>query len=102
MLIFRRVAGLSMLPALRPGQLIVAVRILRLPWRGVAGLQPGQVVVLEHEGLEKIKRVSRVRDGRVFVVGDNLSASTDSRHFGWLSYEAVRGRVVYPRFRRCA
>lgn len=81
-----------MTPSLRPGQIVLAV--------GVSAAmvpRPGDVVIIAHGGLEKVKRVARVRSGQVFVVGDNPLASTDSRSFGWLQYSAVVGRVVWPR-----
>jgi len=94
MILLRRVAGGSMLPALRPGQVVVAIRATR---RLVRPSQVGQIVIIRHDGLDKIKRVSQVRDDRIFVVGDNPEHSTDSRHFGWLPAASIRGRVVWPR-----
>lgn len=86
----RRVVGHSMLPVLPPGTIVVALSV-RGPYR------PGQVVIVDHEGREKIKRIQDVRPNEVFIVGDNNDASTDSRHFGWLSEQLIRARVVWPR-----
>jgi len=85
----RRVAGDSMAPTLAAGQLVVAV--------GPATPCVGQVVILLHDGLEKIKRVQQVRPGQIFVVGDHAAHSTDSRTFGWVDIAQVRGRVIWPR-----
>jgi type IV secretory pathway protease TraF len=42
-----------------------------------------------------IKRVARVTpDGRLFVVGDNPSESTDSRTFGALPPSQILGKVT--------
>jgi phage repressor protein C with HTH and peptisase S24 domain len=76
-LLIRQVAGRSMSPRLHPGQILLAMRTYRK-------LRPGQVVIINHQGLEKVKRIERVQDNMVFVIGDNLQMSTDSRHFGWL------------------
>ena len=38
----------------------------------------------------------KVPPGRVFVVGDAITNSHDSRHFGPVPLEAVKGRVVLP------
>ena len=88
--LLRRVSGDSMLPRLRPGQLVLAVPLRRR-------LQPGQLVIVRHDGLEKVKRIERLDGNRVFVVGDNPADSTDSRQFGWLDRELVVARVLLPR-----
>ncbi len=90
MYFLRRVIGQSMTPMLRPGQLIVATTIFRK-------LRPGQVVILRKNNRELIKRIERIIDGKVFVIGDNLEASTDSRQFGWLDVSTVAAVVVKPR-----
>jgi len=79
-----------MLPSLPHGRVVVASRLFRQ-------LKPEHVVVVQHKGLEKIKRIQHIRNGQVFVVGDNSRASLDSRSFGWLPVEAVRARVIWPR-----
>jgi hypothetical protein len=56
----------------------------------------GQVVVVAlPDGTLAVKRLAR-RDGagRVWVEGDNPFGSADSRTFGGLPPEAVRGRVL--------
>lgn len=88
MLLIRRVVGDSMLPALPAERLIIAVRL---------HYKPGDVVVVRHDGREKIKRVHSMQDGQVFLLGDNPPESTDSRHFGWLPKEVIVGKVVWPR-----
>jgi len=89
MFLLRRVAGQSMLPAFRPGQLVVI--------SGRRRLRPGVIVVFRYGGEEYIKRLDRIRNGRMFVLGDNPATSTDSREFGGLDLDAVLGVVVWPR-----
>lgn len=81
----RRVRGQSMLPALAPGTLIVALRPRRL--------RVGDVVVVRHDGQEKIKRIAKLDEQRVFLLGDNEQLSTDSRDFGWVPLGNVIGRA---------
>jgi nickel-type superoxide dismutase maturation protease len=60
--------------------------------------RPGDVVLVAHpfrQATRIIKRVEHITaDGRVFVVGDNPSESTDSRSFGPLRPSQILGRVV--------
>ena len=79
-----------MLPGLKPGTILIAVAH---PRRIVAG----DVVVVRHEGLDKVKRVQQISDRGVYVVGDNPQCSTDSRDFGWLDRSAIAGKVWWPR-----
>lgn len=83
----RRVVGKSMLPYLRPGAVVFALRTRRI--------RAGSVVIIQHNGLEKIKRVAALQPGRVYVLGDNSLESTDSRTLGWLAEDAVRARVIF-------
>ena len=80
-----------MLPALRPGQTVLALRKKRYV--------VGNVVVFRHEGLEKIKRVYAARQGTYEVRGDNPAHSTDSRQFGSVSASDILGKVIWPRSR---
>lgn len=79
-----------MLPTLRSGQVIIG-----LPYKD--RLRTGEIVVVRHGGLEKIKRIDRMSDDRLYVVGDNQAHSTDSRSFGWLHQSTIVARVVWPR-----
>ena len=85
----RRVVGVSMLPTFRHGQIIVAST-------NVDDVHVGDIVMVEHDGLEKIKRVASLRPGGLFLLGDNSAASSDSRAFGWLDASALRAKIVWP------
>ncbi|HSX46586.1 MAG TPA: nickel-type superoxide dismutase maturation protease [Patescibacteria group bacterium] len=91
-LLIRRVVGHSMVPILPPKTLVFGLRYFRK-------LKPGEVVVVEHEGLEKIKRIDQIENDQVFLLGDHPETSTDSRHFGWLPLEAIKAKIVWPRTR---
>lgn len=85
----RRVVGDSMRPALRPGRIVIASQLFR-------ALQVGDIVIIQHQGQEKIKRIQACTDAHIFVVGDNSESSADSRHFGWIPKETVLGKVIWP------
>lgn len=91
-MLLRRVVGKSMLPTLRPGQIVIARQ--RFTY-----IKPGDVVVLQHDGIEKIKRVTSIDGSKVLVEGDNPQASTDSRHFGSVPRQAIVGKVLFVRSR---
>lgn len=85
----RRVSGESMQPYVGPGAVVVA--------RGVfIKLKKYDVVVVRQHGIEKIKRILQIKDGKMFLVGDNPSKSKDSRHFGWVPTDWVVGKVIWP------
>jgi nickel-type superoxide dismutase maturation protease len=93
-----RVDGPSMLPTLRPGDLL-AVR----PPRG-GEPHAGQLVVVRHGDIEIVKRVSAKVDGyalgadEIWLTGDNPDASTDSRTRGPAARRDVVG-IVRARYK---
>lgn len=86
-LIIRRVNGHSMQPTLYPGKLV-------LGWCYFKQLKSGQLVILVIEGREVIKRIKYIKHGMLFVVGDNLAASTDSRELGLIAEAHVTAKVL--------
>jgi nickel-type superoxide dismutase maturation protease len=95
------VAERSMEPALRPGDWLAV-------WRGLRPAQPprirpGRIVVAEHPqrpGFLLVKRAVRRADGGWWLASDNQAASAvDSRSFGAVPGELIRGRVLL-RYRR--
>ncbi|BFZ55761.1 hypothetical protein PYCC9005_002802 [Savitreella phatthalungensis] len=61
---------------------------------------PGDVVLLDPT--VSMNEYIKVPEGHVWIVGDNLPHSTDSRHYGPVSMGLIRGRavaIVYPEFR---
>jgi len=99
--------GDSMRPALEPGDRVLVFRGTR-PRRG-------HVVALEDPRRPERTMVKRVAAGpgetvtltggleihadrRYILLGDNTSATTDSRHFGPVDRDRIRGTVLYRYF----
>ena len=82
------VAGGSMAPALREGDVVLV--------RWGAAAKRGAVVVAsfpDAPGVIVVKRVARIDVAGVWLVGDNAGGSDDSRSRG--PVPAVRGRVLF-------
>lgn len=79
-----------MSPALTPGQIILAHRFF-------LRLRVGDIVIIQHRGLEKIKRIAELPPDGVVVYGDNEAESTDSRQFGVIPKELVIAKLVFPK-----
>jgi len=90
LLLVRRVVGESMTPCLKPGQLVIATSLF-------SRIQAGEVYIFRHQGLEKIKRLKIKDNDKLFFIGDNLSQSKDSRHFGLVDRQALLAKVIWPR-----
>jgi nickel-type superoxide dismutase maturation protease len=88
----RRVEGISMIPTLKPGTIVVAVKAKRL--------RVGNVVIAELDGRDVIKRIARIDDGMYHLLGDNLKSSTDSRTKGSIDRSKIHGFVIWPRVNR--
>jgi signal peptidase I len=89
------VEGDSMHPAYSEGDRLLINRWAYCRRSPVAS----EIVVLrdpEQNGRLLVKRVAFdvERGGGVYVLGDNATASRDSRHFGAIPREAILGRVI--------
>ncbi|MGC2236730.1 MAG: nickel-type superoxide dismutase maturation protease [Pyrinomonadaceae bacterium] len=83
--------GKSMNPTLKDGEKVLVDR-------AAAKIEVGDIVVARHpveQTSEIVKRVERINErGHYFLVGDNLEDSNDSRHFGAVRREYIKGKVV--------
>ena len=77
-------------PTLKDGEVILVDRN--------AEIEVGDIVVARHpieQNSELTKRVERINEqGNYFLIGDNLENSNDSRHFGAITREYIKGKVV--------
>ena len=88
------ISGDSMMPRLKSGQSVLVNRLSYLFTKP----KIGDVVALKDPRDKKIliKRISEIKIGQCFVLGDNKKASTDSRTFGWIRKKDIIGKLVYP------
>ena len=61
-------------------------------------IEVGDIVLARHpveQVSEIIKRVQKINErGHYFLVGDNLDDSNDSRNFGAVTREYIKGKVI--------
>ena len=107
------VRGESMLPNYNDGdwllfRLLPAKSKAKSQTKSKANELVGKVVLIQRrsnvgEDFLQVKRVTRVHDDhdetRIWVEGDNKSASTDSRNWGALDSDEVIGKLIF-RYRR--
>lgn len=86
MILIRRVVGDSMAPTLMPGQLVLGLRFKRP--------RLGDIVIIQRDGRELIKRIAQVGPEGYFVLGDNGALSTDSRVFGWVKSAMIKAVII--------
>ena len=77
-----------MAPTLTEGQVVVG--------RQTRDLHDGDVVIVSHNGIEKIKRIEKHEGDLIYLLGDNAPESTDSRTLGWLPAKVIIAKVVWP------
>ena len=53
------------------------------------------VAFKEKNGEVLIKRIKEVKNGKLFVSGDNKNDSLDSKDFGYISKEFIIGKLIY-------
>lgn len=78
-------------PTLKDGEIVLVDR-------EAADIEAGDIVIAKHpveQISEVVKRVARINErGHYFLIGDNLEDSEDSRHYGAVTREYIKGKVV--------
>ena len=83
-----------MVPTFAPGE--------RLLVRYGAAFTIDDVVLVQRPDQIDVKRINKVIDDRIYVIGDNFEVSIDSRHYGPITDDQVLAKVIWrlPRFLR--
>ena len=81
------VEGTSMEPGIPEGSLVIYNRLVK-------SYEENDIVIVQMEGTSILKRIDTIEEDRVYLLGDNLSESVDSRTFGWVEMEQIRGKVI--------
>ena len=89
-----KVTGKSMLPLLEPGtEILINPNAYQKSMPKI-----GDIIVTTHPyypELSIVKRITAInKDGSYFLTGDNLTESTDSRHWGSIKLEDIIGQVT--------
>lgn len=84
-----KVVGHSMEPSIIDGQTVL---VSSFPYL-FSKPKISDIVVLKKEKYI-IKRITKIRENKIFVVGDNKKDSTDSRKFGWVDKNKILGKVI--------
>ncbi len=84
------VQGSSMSPTFKDGDVVMIVR--------QRYFEPGDIVLAQHpykQSVNMLKRVTAIdENGRYSLAGDNPDESTDSRTFGTVPPDQIRGKVI--------
>lgn len=83
-----KVADESMYPTLNSGDYLLVNKFARK-------FSAGDIVVFKHREKFLVKRIEKISGDEFFVVGDNDSASNDSRMFGMINKKAMIGKVFF-------
>lgn len=89
-LTLRKIHGHSMMPVLPPRTIVWG-----FCWYN--RLKVDDVIIFKHHGREKIKRISKIKEDELYVLGDHAEASSDSRTYGWIDSSEVIAKVIWPR-----
>lgn len=81
-----RVAGDSMQPTYRPGDLLLGWRWFRP--------KADDIVIVRQNNLHFIKRLMHLEGEGYWLEGDNAKASTDSRQWGYLQCDQLEAVII--------
>lgn len=53
------------------------------------------IIPLTRDQYETMKKTERVPENMIFTLGDNMAESRDSRHYGFVSIDSIRGKLLW-------
>jgi len=62
---------------------------------GYSILIGGRAVPLTEAQYQKLKSAKEVPEGMIFALGDNMAESRDSREYGFVSLDSIRGKILW-------
>lgn len=80
-----------MIPSLTPGTTVLVNKIAYLFKDPCIH---DLVIVQGDRKKHLVKRISKIKKNKYFVLGDNIKKSIDSRHFGWIEKKDIIGKVL--------
>ncbi len=86
-----KISGHSMMPTYAENDSVIASSI---PY-WIFKPKKKDVVVFEKYNRLYIKRIKTIKDGKYFLVGDNKKDSLDSRRFGSVLRNQIKGKIIY-------
>jgi signal peptidase I len=86
-----RIAGHSMEPILKNNDLVLISNIFYI----FKHPQINDIVAFRFDEKFFVKRITKSKNQKYFLEGDNKSDSLDSRGFGWISRNEILGKYFY-------
>jgi len=79
-----------MSPILKSGTTIYGLR-----WFNT--LKIDDIVIVDHEGREKIKLLTKIKDDQVYLTSGNRKKKQSIQDLGFVNIKSVKARVIWPR-----
>ena len=92
LLVRLRIIGHSMEPYIKNGELVL---LSGIPYWFKSPRINDIVAFKDDADNTLLKRISEIKNGKYFVVGDNKNDSLDSRKFGYILKNQIIGKVIY-------
>lgn len=86
MFYLRRIVGESMEPTLKQGRLVIFLKTKKIKTQ--------DIVIAKVGNREVVKRINNINDSGVELIGDNPEKSTDSRSYGAVDMDRIKGKLI--------